>query len=72
MFRRYHRAVVTVVNVLLDILQLLRTALHSHQRLAAENLFLRKGLALHIERQAKPRRATNAHAINACDAHEIH
>jgi putative transposase len=52
--------IVTVVDVLLDVLQLLRAAPHSHQRLAAENLFLRKQLALYIERQATPRRATNA------------
>jgi putative transposase len=32
----------------------------SHPRLAAENLFLRKQLALYVERQVKPRRATNA------------
>ena len=48
------------VDVLLDALQFLSSVLHSHQRLAAENLFLRKQLALYIERQAKPRRATNA------------
>jgi hypothetical protein len=42
MFRRYHGVViVTVIEVLLDVLQLLRAALHSHQRRAAENLFLR-------------------------------
>ena len=32
-------------------------------RLAAENLFLRKQLALYIERQVKPRRADNAARI---------
>jgi hypothetical protein len=50
----------TVFDVLLDVLRLLGTTLHSQRRLAAENLFLRKQLALYIERQAKPRRATNA------------
>jgi hypothetical protein len=34
--------------------------LRSHARLAAENVFLRKQLALYVERQVKPRRATNA------------
>jgi putative transposase len=54
LFRRYHRAViVTVVDVLLDVLQLLRTTLHSQQRVAAENLFLRKQLALYTERPSE-------------------
>jgi putative transposase len=34
--------------------------LRSHAHLAAENLFLRKQLALYLEREVKPRRATNA------------
>jgi len=34
--------------------------LQSHVRLAAENLLLRKQLALYIERKTKPRRASNA------------
>ena len=37
--------------------------LHSRSKLAAENLFLRKQLALYIERQAKPRRADDATRI---------
>jgi len=47
LFQRYHPAVIaiTVFEVLLDVLQLVRTTLHSHRRLAAENLFLRKQLA---------------------------
>jgi putative transposase len=49
----------TVFKVLLDALSFVRTALHSHRQLAAENLFLRKQLALYIERQTKPRRATD-------------
>jgi hypothetical protein len=36
----------TVFEVLLDALQFLRAAFHSHRQLAAENLFLRKQLAL--------------------------
>src|SRR5213594_1718987 len=35
-------------------------AARSHAQLAAENLFLRKQLALYIERQVKPRRADDA------------
>jgi putative transposase len=49
-----------VFGVVLDVLQLLRSGLHSRTRLAAENLFLRKQLALYIERKTKPRRASNA------------
>ena len=49
----------TVFEVLLDALLFVRTALHSHRQLAAENLFLRKELALYIQRQTKPRRATD-------------
>ena len=45
--------------MLLDALSFVRNALHSHRQLAAENLFLRKQLALYIERQTKPRRATD-------------
>ena len=50
----------TVFDVLLNALQFLKAALHSHRQLAAENLFLRKQLALYVERRTKPRRATNA------------
>jgi hypothetical protein len=37
--------------------------LRSHAQLAAENLFLRKQLALYMERQVKPRRPDNATRI---------
>jgi hypothetical protein len=37
--------------------------MRSHAQLAAENLFLRKQLALYIERQVKPRRADDATRI---------
>src|SRR5687768_10951470 len=47
-------------DLLADVLQFARFGLRSHARLAAENLFLRKQLALYLERQVKPRRATNA------------
>ena len=50
----------TAFGVVLDLLQLLRASVHSHARLAAENLFLRKQLALYVERKGTPRRANNA------------
>src|SRR5688572_28459749 len=49
-----------VFGLLADVLQFARFGLQSHARLAAENLFLRKQLALYVERRVKPRRATNA------------
>ena len=50
----------TVCGVLLDLVRLLSIGLQSHTRLAAENLFLRKQLALYVERKVRPRRANNA------------
>jgi putative transposase len=44
-------------------LPLVSSAWRSHAHLAAENLFLRKQLALYVERQAKPRRADDATRI---------
>jgi hypothetical protein len=41
----------------MDILSLVSFGLRSHERLAAENLFLRKQLAMYVERQVKPRRS---------------
>jgi putative transposase len=55
------------VDSLLNILALIRDALtfaklsfRSRSSLAAENLFLRKQLAVYLEREVKPRRATDA------------
>jgi putative transposase len=48
------------LHLLLDAVRFLRLCLHSPTALAAENLFLRKQLALYQERQIKPRRATAA------------
>jgi hypothetical protein len=55
------------VNSVLNILALIRDALiflklyfSSRSSLAAENLFLRKQLAVYLERQVKPRRTTDA------------
>ena len=56
-------AVRTVLRVASDVLRLLLTVRRSHAQLAAENLFLRKQLALYVERQVKPRRADDATRI---------
>ena len=50
----------TAAAVLLDLGQFALLAAHSRRTLAAENLFLRKQLALFQEREAKPRRADGA------------
>src|SRR6266849_6472815 len=50
----------TVLNIACDLLRLVSTAVRSHAQLAAENLFLRKELALYVERQVKPHRADDA------------
>ena len=50
----------TVLGLAIDFLQFIGFGLRSRARLAAENLFLRKQLALYVERQVKPRRASNA------------
>src|SRR5919197_2384177 len=47
-------------TLLLDTAWFLRLCLRPRAALAAENLFLRKQLALYQERNAKPRRAPNA------------
>jgi hypothetical protein len=43
-----------------DALQFVRLGTRSRPALQAENLFLRKQLALYLERKAKPRRANDA------------
>src|SRR5262245_51462134 len=50
----------TVLDLVVDILHFAGLGLRTHGRLAAENLFLRKQLALYLERQAKPRRPSTA------------
>lgn len=47
-------------DLLLDALRFIRLSLRPHCAVAAENLFLRKQLALYLERQVKPRRARDA------------
>ena len=51
---------VTIAIVLLDFGRLLTIAVRSRRALAAENLFLRKQLAVFQERKIKPRRADDS------------
>jgi hypothetical protein len=53
----------TILRVAGDLVALTAAAMRSHAQLAAENLFLRKQLALYLERQVKPRRANDATRI---------
>ena len=55
--------VCTIARVAGDVLRLVSSMLRPHVQLAAENLFLRKQLALYVERQVKPRRADDATRI---------
>jgi hypothetical protein len=57
---RSRTALRTVLRIAFDLLRLVSAAVRSHAQLAAENLFLRKQLALYVERQVKPRRADDA------------
>jgi putative transposase len=54
------QAVCNVLGMFIDVLIFCRLCLRSPVALAAENLFLRKQLALYVERETRPRRATNA------------
>ncbi len=49
-----------IFDLLLGALRFVRLSLRRGSALAAENLFLRKQLALHLERKVKPRRAKAA------------
>src|SRR5215831_10986014 len=53
------RFVSTLFTLVVDAVRFFRLCLRSPTTLAAENLFLRKQLALYQERHIKPRRATN-------------
>src|SRR3974377_1043187 len=61
---RTAHSLVSFVSILLDLaqdtLQFLLLGTRSSAALKAENIFLRKQLALYLEREAKPRRATGA------------
>ena len=50
----------TLSSVVFDVVRLVFLVARSHSTLAAENLFLRKQLALFQERKAKPRRADDS------------
>jgi putative transposase len=57
----------TINRVLFDLIELLRLALKSRSALVAENLFLRKQLAIFQERKARPHRAQDsARWLMAC------
>jgi putative transposase len=53
----------TVLQVTVGVLRFASSLWRSRAQLAAENLFLRKQLALYVERQVKPRRADDATRI---------
>jgi len=50
----------TLFHLSLDLIRFLGSLLQSRAALAAENLFLRKQVALYPEGQVRPRRATDA------------
>jgi putative transposase len=53
----------TIRRIVFDLISLTSAVVRSRAQLAVENLFLRKQLALYVERQAKPRRADDATRI---------
>ncbi len=59
-FRAVAHGFRTLSLVVVDLVRLACLAAHSHSALAAENLFLRKQLALFQERKIKPRRADDS------------
>jgi transposase InsO family protein len=59
-FRALAHCVRTLSLVVVDLVRLASLVVHSHSALAAENLFLRKQLAMFQERKIKPRRADDA------------
>jgi transposase InsO family protein len=60
LFRRVHELVAMLLSLIVDAGCYLGLCLRPSPALAAENLFLRKQLALYQERQVRPRQATNA------------
>jgi transposase InsO family protein len=59
-FRHVRVQVAMLLSLIADAVRYMRLCLRPSPALAAENLFLRKQLALYQERQVKPHRATNA------------
>jgi hypothetical protein len=53
-------ALLTILDLLLEVLRFIRVSLRPRCALAAENLFLHKVLARYLERKVKPRRARDA------------
>lgn len=60
---RSRTAARTILRLVGDLARFVSGAARSHAQLAAENLFLRKQLAVYMERQMKPRRADDATRI---------
>src|SRR5919198_5343331 len=60
---RSHAAAITILRIVGDVARFASVGLRSHAQLVAENLFLRKQLALYVERQVRPRRADDATRI---------
>src|SRR5262245_9024685 len=56
-------AVRTILSLVEDLFRLVAGTFRSRAQLSAENLFLRKQLALYMERQVKPRRADDVTRI---------
>lgn len=56
----FYRLISLLLALVGDALRFLVLGTHSQAALKAENLFLRKQLALYLEREVKPRRATDA------------
>lgn len=63
MVRRARHLLQTILGVTRDLISLASSAMRSRAQLAAENLFLRKQLALYQERKVKPRRADDGTRI---------
>ena len=59
-FRHFMQLTAVLLTLIVDAVRFLRLCLRLRPTLAAENLFLRKQLALYQERHVPPRRATNA------------
>ena len=59
-FRHFMLLTAVLLTLVVDAMRFLRLCLRLRPTLAAENLFLRKQLALYQERHVTPRRATNA------------
>jgi putative transposase len=62
-FRHLVQFLCILLTLLGDVVRFLRLCLRPPAALAAENLFLRKQLALYQEHQIRPRRATNVTRI---------